>query len=303
MKKFITITIMISIIPFLFVKTFTKKDNIKFKYITNNIIRVLDEKTGQITEIPFEDYIKGVVASEMPTTFELEALKAQAVASRSYATYQMNGNNTKEYDVTNTTTNQVYKTESQLKQIWKDEYPQKINKIKKAVTETENQILTYNNQVVNAMFFSTSTGVTENSEEIFSSKVPYLRSVASKWDEESPSYQDTYKLTLNDFYNKLSLPYNQTLTITNIEKTTTGRTKKLNINGQTINGRQLAQKLSLRSNYFDITQNENDITITTKGFGHGVGMSQYGANGMAKEGYKYDQILKYYYQNTEIKKT
>ncbi len=303
MKKFITITIMISIIPFLFVKTFTKKDNIKFKYITNNIIRVLDEKTGQITEIPFEDYIKGVVASEMPTTFELEALKAQAVASRSYATYQMNGNKTKEYDVTNTTTNQVYKTESQLKQIWKDEYTQKINKIKKAVTETENQILTYNNQVVNAMFFSTSTGVTENSEEIFSSKVPYLRSVASKWDEESPSYQDTYKLTLNDFYNKLSLPYNQTLTITNIEKTTTGRTKKLNINGQTINGRQLAQKLSLRSNYFDITQNENDITITTKGFGHGVGMSQYGANGMAKEGYKYDQILKYYYQNTEIKKT
>lgn len=303
MKKFITITIMISIIPFLFVKTFTKKDNIKFKYITNNIIRVLDEKTGQITEIPFEDYIKGVVASEMPTTFELEALKAQAVASRSYATYQMNGNKTKEYDVTNTTTNQVYKTESQLKQIWKDEYHEKINKIKKAVTETENQILTYNNQVVNAMFFSTSTGVTENSEEIFSSKVPYLRSVASKWDEESPSYQDTYKLTLNDFYNKLSLPYNQTLTITNIEKTTTGRTKKLNINGQTINGRQLAQKLSLRSNYFDITQNENDITITTKGFGHGVGMSQYGANGMAKEGYKYDQILKYYYQNTEIKKT
>lgn len=303
MKKFIIITIMISIIPFLFAKTFTKKDNIKFKYITNNIIRVLDEKTGQITEIPFEDYIKGVVASEMPTTFELEALKAQAVASRSYATYQMNGNKAKDYDVTNTTTNQVYKTESQLKQAWKDEYPQKINKIKKAVTETENQILTYNNQVVNAMFFSTSTGVTENSEEIFSSKVPYLRSVASKWDEESPSYQDTYKLTLNDFYNKLSLPYNQTLTITNIEKTTTGRTKNLNINGQTINGRQLAQKLSLRSNYFDITQNENNITITTKGFGHGVGMSQYGANGMAKQGYKYDQILKYYYQNTEIKKT
>ncbi len=303
MKKFIIITIMISIIPFLFAKTFTKKDNIKFKYITNNIIRVLDEKTGQITEIPFEDYIKGVVASEMPTTFELEALKAQAVASRSYATYQMNGNKTKDYDVTNTTTNQVYKTENQLKQIWKEEYPEKINKIKKAVTETENQILTYNNQVVNAMFFSTSTGVTENSEEIFSSKVPYLRSVSSKWDEESPSYQDTYKLTLNDFYNKLSLPYNQTITITNIEKTTTGRTKKLNINGQTINGRKLAQKLSLRSNYFDITQNEENITITTKGFGHGVGMSQYGANGMAKEGYKYDQILKYYYQNTEIKKT
>ena len=152
------------------------------------------------------------------------------------------------------------------------------------------------------MFFSTSTGKTENSEEVFVSALPYLRSVDSKWDEASPVYTDTYTFDLKDFYSKLSLPYNENLKIEITAKTSTGRIKKLKINDQELNGRDFATKLSLRSNYFTITQNNDKITINTKGFGHGVGMSQYGANGMAKEGYKYDQILKHYYQNTEIKK-
>lgn len=302
MKKLIVVALLVIIIPFLCTKIFIKTDNIKFKYISNNFVRVKDEKTGNISAIPFEDYIKGVVASEMPSSFEIEALKAQAVASRSYAMYQINGSKNREYDLTNTTANQVYKNDNELKQIWKEEYPKKINKIKKAIEQTSGEYLTYNSTVINAMFFSTSTGVTENSEEIFSSALPYLRSTSSKWDESSPSYIDTYKFSINDFYNKLSLPINNKLEITEVEKTTTGRTKKLKINGQEINGRQLAKKLNLRSNYFDIIQNGDSITITTKGFGHGVGMSQYGANGMAKEGYKYDEILKYYYKNTELKK-
>ena len=302
MKKLIIVTLLVIIIPFLFVKIFVKTDEIKFKYVTNNIIRVKDEKTANITEIPFEDYIKGVVAGEMPATFELEALKAQAVASRSYAMYQMTATKDNEYDVLNTTANQVYLTDEQLKENWKDEYPEKINKIKEAIAETSGEYLTYNGEVVNAMFFSTSVGATENSEEVFVSALPYLRSVDSKWDEESPAYTDTYTFSLEDFYNKLGLPYNETLNIEVTSKTSTGRTKTLKINGEELQGRDLATKLSLRSNYFDIVQNEKNVTITTKGFGHGVGMSQYGANGMAKEGYTYDQILKHYYQNTEIKK-
>ena len=302
MRKFIVVALLVIIIPFLFVQIFVKTDEIKFKYITNNIVRVKDEKTGTITEVPFEDYIKGVVAGEMPATFELEALKAQAVASRSYAMYQMTATKDKEYDVLNTTANQVYLTDEELKQNWKDEYPEKINKIKQAVAETSGEYLTYQGKVINAMFFSTSVGATENSEEVFVSALPYLRSVDSKWDEASPAYTDTYTFTLEDFYNKLNLPFNQTLTVEVTSKTSTGRTKTLKINGTEMNGRDFATKLSLRSNYFDIVQNENNVTITTKGFGHGVGMSQYGANGMAKEGYTYEQILKHYYQNTEIKK-
>ena len=302
MKKFIIVALLVVIIPFLFVKIFVKTDEIKFKYVTNNIIRVKDEKTGIINEVPFEDYIKGVVAGEMPATFELEALKAQAVASRSYAMYQMTATKDKEYDVLNTTANQVYLTDQELKENWKEEYPEKINKIKEAINETSGEYLTYEGKVINAMFFSTSVGATENSEEVFVSALPYLRSVDSKWDEASPAYTDTYTFTLEEFYKKLKLQYNQTLTIEVTSKTSTGRTRTLKINGTEINGRDLATKLNLRSNYFDIVQNENNVTITTKGFGHGVGMSQYGANGMAKEGYKYDQILKHYYQNTEIKK-
>ena len=302
MKKFIIVALLVVIIPFLFVKIFVKTDEIKFKYVTNNIIRVKDEKTGIINEVPFEDYIKGVVAGEMPATFELEALKAQAVASRSYAMYQMTATKDKEYDVLNTTANQVYLTDQELKENWKEEYPEKINKIKEAINETSGEYLTYEGKVINAMFFSTSVGATENSEEVFVSVLPYLRSVDSKWDEASPAYTDTYTFTLEEFYKKLNLQYNQTLTIEVTSKTSTGRTRTLKINGTEINGRDLATKLNLRSNYFDIVQNENNVTITTKGFGHGVGMSQYGANGMAKEGYKYEQILKHYYQNTEIKK-
>ena len=302
MKKLIIVALLVVIIPFLFIKIFVKTDEIKFKYVTNNIIRVKDEKTGIINEVPFEDYIKGVVAGEMPATFELEALKAQAVASRSYAMYQMTATKDREYDVLNTTANQVYLTDQELKENWKEEYPEKINKIKEAIAETSGEYLTYEGKVINAMFFSTSVGATENSEEVFVSALPYLRSVDSKWDEASPAYTDTYTFTLEEFYKKLNLQYNQTLTIGVTSKTSTGRTRTLKINGTEINGRDLATKLNLRSNYFDIVQNENNVTITTKGFGHGVGMSQYGANGMAKEGYKYDQILKHYYQNTEIKK-
>lgn len=302
MKKLIIVTLLVIIIPFLFVKILVKTDEIKFKYVTNNTIRVKDEKTGVITEMPFEEYVKGVVAGEMPATFELEALKAQAVASRSYAMYQMTATKDKDYDVLNTTANQVYLTDQQLKENWKEEYSEKINKVKEAVAQTSGEYLTYNNQVINAMFFSTSVGATENSEEVFVSALPYLRSVDSVWDEDSPVYTDTYTFSLEDFYNKLNLPFNQILNIEVTSKTSTGRTRTLKINGTEINGRDLATKLNLRSNYFNIIQNENNVTITTKGFGHGVGMSQYGANGMAKEGYKYDQILKHYYQNTEIKK-
>lgn len=301
MKKLIIVTLLVIIIPFLVVKIFVPTDEIKFKNMTNNIIRVKDEQ-GNITEIPFEEYVKGVVAGEMPATFEEEALKAQAVASRSYAMYQMEGSKDKDYDVLDTTTNQVYLTDEELKNNWKEEYPEKINKIKKAIAETKGEYLTYDGKVINAMFFSTSTGQTENSEDVFVTALPYLRSVASTWDEKSPVYTDTATISLQDFYNKLSLPYNETLTVEITSQTATGRIKTLKINGTEFNGRDFASKLSLRSNCFTISQNEQNITITTKGFGHGVGMSQYGANGMAKEGYDYKKILKHYYSNTKIEK-
>ena len=302
MKKILLITILIILIPYLVVNIIVTTDEINFKYMESKVIRVKDVKENKIIKVPFEEYIKGVLAGEMPASFELEALKAQAVAARSYALVQAQKNKDKEYDVVNTTDNQVYQTDETLKEKWKDEYNNKINKIKRAVSETKGQYLSYNGKVVEALFFSTSIGKTENSEDVFQSKVPYLRSVSSTWDEKSPVYQDTATFTLEDFYKKLELPYNDKLSINVLETTSTGRIKKIKINDREMNGRDVAKRLSLRSNYFTIIQDEKNVTITTKGFGHGVGMSQYGALGMAKEGYTYDKILKHYYQGVEIKK-
>ena len=297
MKKVAIITLLVLLIPFFVTKIFTKKENIKYNFIKNCIIKVKDEKTNKIMEIPFEEYIIGVVSAEMGPSFEIEALKAQAVASRSYALYHMNG---KEYDVTNTTSNQVYLTNEDLKERWKNNYQKNINKIKKAVEETKGEYLTYEGKVANTLFFASSPGKTENSEEVFVSKMPYLRSVGSSWDEDL--FVDTITLEIEDFYKKLKLSPSPTLNIEILEKTSTGRIRTLKINGAEIKGRDFAQKLNLKSNFFEINKNENKITIITKGYGHGVGLSQYGANGMSKEGKNYKEILSHYYIGTEIKK-
>lgn len=301
MKKLLLVTGLILIIPYIIVSVFIKNDEVRFHYISNDTIRVKDEKTGKITEVLFEEYIKGVLAGEMGANFELEALKAQAVAARSYALYKMEKTKNNDYDVVNTVTNQVYLTDEVLKEKWEDDYESKMNKIKSAVVETKGEYMTYDNQLVEALFFSTSVGQTENSEEVFSSKVPYLRSVASD-DSLSPVYTDSSIIKEEDFYNKLNLKGSSTLEVKILEKTSTGRIKKLTINGTEFTGRDVASKLSLRSNYFEIRKESNNIVINTKGYGHGVGMSQYGALAMAKKGCKYDEILKHYYTGIEIKK-
>lgn len=302
MKKVVLLTFVIIAIPFFVINLFVKDEEIKFKYSSNMHIRVKNTQTNEIIKVPFEDYIVGVLAGEMPVTFEVEALKAQAVAARSYAMKQMVYNKDKDYDVVNTVTNQVYLTDEYLKNVWKDEYVKKINKIKTAVLETYNEYLDYEGEVAEAMFFSTSVGYTENSEDVFSNTVPYLRSVNSTWDEISPVYEVNYSFSLNDFYEKLNLAYKDKITIEVLSSTSTGRIKQIKINGIVFEGNTIMSLLNLKSNHFNIVQNDNKVNIITKGYGHGVGMSQYGAQAMALNGYTYDEILSHYYQGTTIKK-
>ena len=300
MKKILLLTCLIIFIPYIIVNLFIKEEEIKFKYTSNMMVRVKQEDV--IIKVPFEDYIVGVLAGEMPVSFELEALKAQAVAARSYVMKKMQTNIDKEYDVVDTVMNQVYLDDEHLQEVWKEDYTNNINKIKQAVLETFNEYLEYDGEIVDAMFFSTSVGATENSEEVFTSEVPYLRSVASTWDSISPVYEVNYTFELEDFYNKLNLNYSESLNIELLETTSTGRVKKLKINGVTLEGNTVVSNLKLKSNHFTIKLEGDKFYITTKGYGHGVGMSQYGAQAMALEGYKYDEILKYYYQGVEIKK-
>lgn len=300
MKKILFLIAIIVVIPLIIVNLFIKESEIKFNYSSNLSVRV--KQDDGIISVPLEDYVVGVLAGEMPINFEMEALKAQAVAARSYVLKKMSYNKDKEYDVVDTVMNQVYLDTDYLKETWGKDYTKKINKLKKAVLDTSYQYLDYDGQIADAMFFSTSVGATENSEEVFTNKVPYLQSVSSTWDEISPVYEMNYTFDLNDFYQKLNLDYKEVIDISILDKTSTGRIKKISINGVSFDGSEVVTKLNLKSNHFTISQDQNIVYIKTKGYGHGVGMSQYGAQGMALKGYKYDEILSYYYKGTTIKK-
>lgn len=304
MKKLIFTTFLIILIPYMLISIFIREpEEIKFKYMSNMTIRIKRSATGVIDVVPIEEYIVGVVSGEVPISFEMDALKAQAVAARSYVLKQLEYNRNNDYDVVDTVMNQVYLDSDQLKNRWGNDYVANLNKAKMAVLETKGEYLDCNGSVVEALFFSTSTGYTENSGEVFPTQQPYLKSVASTWDADvSPVFNDYFYFKLGDFYSKLGLPYSDTLYVEAVNTTSTGRIKQVKINGKIFSGDDVQYLLGLRSTFFSIIQNGEDITINTKGYGHGVGMSQYGAQGMALNGYKYDEILKYYYQGVEIKK-
>jgi len=263
-------------------------------------IRLLNEQDNTITEINLEDYIVGVVAGEMPATFEVEALKAQAVAARTFAMYKKETRNL-DYDLIMGTKDQVYKDNKTLLGQWGLSFFNNYLKIRDAVKETQNQIITYDNKIINAFYFSMSNGYTENCELVFKQKLPYLSSVPSLWDNETISnYEFTKTIQREDFCKSLDIPC-ETINITE-ERSSTNRINTITINGKTFKGTEIRTKLNLRSTDFTIIEKNDKMEITTKGFGHGVGMSQYGANGMAKDGYNYEEILKHYYQNTQIQK-
>ena len=272
--------------------------NDKTKKITVNL---LNESDGSIKNINIEDYIIGVVAAEMPASFEPEALKAQAVAARTYAMYKKETRNL-DYDLIIGTKDQAYQTNEELLKKWGVSFFKNYLKVRDAVLATEGEILTYNGQTINAFYFSMSNGYTENVESVFKSDLPYLKSVPSTWDNESiKNYEFTKTISKEDFCKSLEIPCDN-IKIENIQKTSSNRVASLTINDKTFLGTKVRSLLGLRSTDFTIECLDNDIKITTKGYGHGVGMSQYGANGMAKENHNYKEILNYFYQNTEISK-
>jgi len=301
-KKMLLFSFAIFLFPYIIVNIFIRNDELTFNFNSNSVVRVFREKTQTIDRVPIEEYVVGVISGEVPVSFELEALKAQAVASRTYVMFQMQKNLKNDYDVVDTVNNQVYLDNEILKEKWGEDYTSNINKMRQVVLDTTGEYLEYDGKIVEALFFSTSTGMTENSEEIFSSEVPYLRSVVSTWDEISPIYTDTKSFKKEEFYNLLKLKYQENLKIEIISKTSTGRIQEIKINDKLFTGKDICSSLKLRSTFFDIIEYDDKIVVNTKGYGHGVGMSQYGAQGMAKEGYTYDEILKYYYSGVEIKK-
>lgn len=305
MKKILFITIVIIFIPFMIVCFYKidEKKEIKLNYVSNTIIRVKRISTENIEFLPLEEYIVGVLAGEMPIYFEKEAFKAQAVAARSYALKRIEYNKDNDYDVVDSIINQVYLDNDYLKSAWGSDYTENINKLREVVNETSLEYLAYDGEVIDAMFFSTSNGYTETASMVFNVDLPYLQSVKSSWDEKTSSaFRSVTTIPIEDFYNKLDLEYSDSLDVKILKRSSTNRIISLSINGIEFTGKTLYDKLGLKSTDFSLKKDGNNIVVSTVGYGHGVGMSQYGAEGMAEEGYDYKDILKYYYTGTTIKK-
>ena len=276
----------------------------------------------RVVNVPLEAYIRGVVAAEMPADFHIEALKAQALAARTYIIdrvlrkdfadmEEQFGIAAKDAWVSDTVQHQVYSTDEQLRERWGAAYEENSNRINTAVNETKGQVITYDNRPIYAAFFSTSNGKTENSEDYWQDAYPYLRSVDSSWDKQAPSYEgDPTVFALAEFAEKIEQKTGEKLAVQAaagdedwikiVSKTAGDNINEIQIGDRTFSGREVREALDLRSADFYWKIQNDHIIFTTRGYGHGVGMSQWGANLMAEEGKSAEQIVKHYYQGVSV---
>lgn len=270
--------------------------------IKSDSFRVYVANSEKIEIMSSEDYIFGVVAAEMPALYEAEALKAQAVAAYSFAVIRRAQNSEREYDIsTDPTLDQSFISEENAIEKWGDKGEEYAKKIRSAVKAVCGQTVNYNGEVALTLYHAISSGKTENSQEVWGGNYEYLCSVDSVWDKLSPNYLSSVSLSLDELNGKMG----GSLDIANKEIKLTsskvGTVKTINICGKELSGEELREKLSLRSANFTAQITDNTVTFTVKGYGHGVGMSQYGADYMAKQGADYKEILKHYYKGTTVK--
>jgi stage II sporulation protein D len=261
---------------------------------------------GEIKEIVLEEYLKGVVAAEMPASFKVEALKAQAVAARTYILRKLQGSTRRRVKIT---------TDINLDQAWisKEEMIGKWGKfnyyfkISKAVEETEGIFLAYQGKAISAVYHSASGDMTEDSENVWGRDLPYLKSVKSYYEIDSPYNRYFQDYSLNEFIKKIGLKKRLDKSdlgnlINILSRSKSGRVLEVKVLNKVLTGRELRKRLGLKSTNFKYQLMGNNIRFITSGNGHGVGLSQYGANGMAKRGYNYFEILSHYYSGVEFRR-
>lgn len=272
-------------------------------------IKVYRTEKKVVETIPLESYVEGVVAAEMPAEFELEALKAQALAARTYIIRRLKAGNFADVPsgghVLDTISHQVFLDEQQRKERWGERYEWKSMRIRQAVQATAGLILTYQGEPIDATFFATSNGFTENANEYWEQSVPYLRSVASPWDVGSPRFEERKVISTSELEQKLGITLDAAASGRGqwydvLERTTGNRIGKIRIGNKEFSGREIRERLGLNSSAFTMELANDRVLITTRGYGHGVGMSQWGANGMAREGKSAEQIVKHYYRGISL---
>ncbi|MBE9116010.1 SpoIID/LytB domain-containing protein [Lusitaniella coriacea LEGE 07157] len=244
-----------------------------------------------INHVDIEDYLYSVVGAEMIASWHIEALKAQAVAARSYALHKQAESRNRSYDVDTTTATQVYKG-----------LEGEASSTQRAVRETAGEVMVYEGKIILAVFHSSSGGHTENVEDIWSSPLPYLRGVAD-YDRDAPVYQWTKSFSRAEL-SRLVGGVGTIQSMTPARTTPQGRIVTMQVTGdretRQVSGAQLRSALGLRSRLFTVSATGSGFIIQGRGFGHGVGLSQWGAKALAEQGYNYRQILGHYYQNAAL---
>lgn len=279
-------------------------------------IKVFLSNNGNVVEMDIEQYVKGVVSSEMPALFEMEALKAQAIAARTFAIGRMESNggvpcsNGKKYgaDICDTTHCQVYRNKEDTVVNWEkenaDEYWKRINE---AVESTKGQVIEYKGKVIDMpLYFAVSSGNTENIKDVFNVERPYLVSVESFGDNLAPKYTEIVKISKDKFIgilkeNNIAINKNEiNSSIEIVEKNSSGSISKMRLGDKIVDSVDFRRMFSLNSTNIKIKITENHIEITCAGYGHGVGMSQWGANAMARNNKSSIEIIEHYYTGTKV---
>ncbi len=274
---------------------------------TDDAFRILNAETKTVTEMSAKEYIFGVLAAEMPALYDQEALKAQAVASYTFACYRRAENADKDYDLTTDfNTDQSFITEEKARERWGEKADEYADKLKNAVKEVENLALTYDGKPILAVYHAVSSGKTEDCKNVWGGDYPYLRAVASPGDTLAPDYISKAVFSEEEVKNKLTekcgLSGEPSGWFGKTERTPSLTVTSVDICGTKLIGAEIRALFSLRSASFDTEYKDGEFTFTVYGYGHGVGMSQYGANHMAKQGSDFKEILLHYYSGCRVER-
>lgn len=270
------------------------------KINSSDSFRILNTKTNEIKTISAVNYIFGVVASEMPALYEEEALKAQAVASYTYACYKRNMNKDNSYDLTDDfTLDQCYQTEENLKEKWGEKWEEYSGKIKSAINKVAGEMLTYKDTPILAVYHALSCGYTYSAKEVWGKDIEYLSGAASQSDTLEENYITVREFTKGEIENCFEYKKGEEV-FSKCEANSKGLVKSIFVYGKELSGNDVRETLYLPSANFTVTESQGKFIFTCKGYGHGVGMSQKGANSMAKQGFTYKEILLHYYSGAKL---
>ena len=319
MKKIVFYLIFIIILtftmPLIFTNPFKTEETVaneieKFDYGKYSSINLLHRDTGEVEQIDLDTYLYGVVASEMPATFELEALKAQAVVARTYTIYQIkNGSKHENADVCDSSyCCQAWISKENRMARWEEDKAEEYwNKILEAVNNTKGKIIFYEGEPINALFHSNSGGSTEISLNVWGGNFPYFQTVETSGEESYSSYSSEVEISKDDLikkmlerYSDFKIDFSDNNCINIEEYTSSGRISKISIGNKQISGVEARSIFGLKSAKFNFEILENSIKFSVLGYGHGVGLSQCGSDVLAKNGKNYEEIIRYYYKDVEI---